>query len=204
MTYSILMVGVVGDTADVSTSFLGTILRLQQSLGAVKDTIVKFEFCHTVKDAIGYFGQSDADRLIILDGMMGVDVEWILKRHPKEFDEVIPAYPLREIRWDAISRLREKGVTDPEALRRESYVYNFTPLEDTTDCVSQSYLKTRSAQAKIVSLSKKGASTFLERYCPYSKRVEDTVVDLSSKGVNSGPFDFVGCVGTRLLSSVKV
>ena len=201
MAYSILVIGVVGDTAEVSTSFLSTLLRLQQHLHTVQDqTKVSFEFSHSVRDALTYFESSTADRLVLVDGLMGIDVEWILKQHTTQ-PVVVAAYPLREINWERVSQLRAQGVTNSDTLRRESYVYNFD--SDTKDCDSDSYLNVESAQAKIVSLSKEGIQTFLSGYDPYTKRLSNTVIDLSAKGINSGPFDFVGCVGTRLVANQK-
>lgn len=205
MAFSILVIGIVGDTAEVSTSFLSTLLRLQQHLHTVKDNIkVTFEFSQSVRDALIYFESSTVDRLVLIDGLMGIDVEWILKHHTTQ-PVVVAAYPLREINWERVSHLRARGVNHSDTLRRESYVYNFD--SDTKDCDSDRYLKVESAQAKIVSLSKEGIQTFLSQYDPYTKRLSSnnlsTVVDISSKGINSGPFDFVGCVGTRLVTNQK-
>lgn len=203
MGYAILIVGLVGDTAEVSTSFLGTILRLQQRLALTADMSIAFEFRHTTKEAVDYFLQSQSDRLLIVDGLMGLDVDWIVKRHPDDMHEVVAAYPLREIDWTKVSSMRERGTTDPDRLRTESYVYNFTPIAGSTDCERGSYLRVASAQAKIVSLSREGASRFLDRFCPWTKRLEDCIVDVASKGVNSGPYDFSGCIGTRLLANAS-
>jgi hypothetical protein len=196
--YSILVVGLVGDTAEVSTSFLGGLLRLQQKLAVTKNTSVAFEFCENVKSAIEYFMSRKMDRLVLIDGLMGVEGDWILKRHP--VDEVVPAYPLREVHWETVSKKRDEGVTDPDRLRRASYRYNFTV--DHHECEMQSYLKARQVQAKIVSLSRDACDSFLKRYCPFTKTLESSTVDVSAKVQNAGPFDFVGCVGSRLLSNV--
>jgi hypothetical protein len=197
--YSILVVGLVGDTAEVSTSFLGGLLRLQQKLAVTKATSVTFEFCENVKTAIDYFKTRDMDRLVIIDGLMGIEGDWILKRHP--LDEVVPAYPLREVHWDVVSKKRNDGETDPDRLRRASYRYNFTV--DGGECEMQSYLKARHVQAKIVSLSRDGCDAFLKRYCPFTKTLESSTVDVSAKVQNAGPFDFIGCVGSRLLSKTS-
>lgn len=194
-----MVIGLVGDTAEVSTSFLGCILRLQQKLAVTKNIKVAFEFRHTVKEAIEYFLQSNADRLVMLDSLMGVESEWILKRHPESMDTVVAAYPLRQISWDRVSEMRQKGVTDPQRLRKASYTYNFTA--STGECREGSYMDASSAQAKIVSLSKSGAATFLDAYCPYTKHISNTVVDITTKAVNAGPFDFIGCIGSRLLKN---
>lgn len=194
--YSILVVGLVGDTAGVSTSFMGGLLRLQQTLAVTKATSVTFEFCENIKTAIEYFKSRDMDRLVLIDGLMGVEGDWILKRHP--IDEVVPVYPLREVHWERVSEKRGEGVTDADRLRRASYRYNFTA--ESNECEMQAYLKARHVQAKIVSLSKDGCDSFLKRYCPFTKTLESSTVDVSAKVQNAGPFDFVGCVGTRLLS----
>lgn len=199
MGYKVLVVGLVGDTAEVSTAFFGGLLRLQQKLAITKDTSVVFEFFENVQAAIEHFKSTDADRIVLIDGLMGIDSDWILKRH--DIDEVVPAYPLRQIRWDAVSQKRDQGVTDPDILRRASYAYNFTP---TTDNIRhQSYLDAKDVQAKIVSLSRDGCDSFLNRYSPYTKSLPHTVVDVSVKTMNAGPFDFIGCVGTRLMSKAS-
>lgn len=198
--YSVLVVGLVGDTAEVSTSFLGGVLRLQQNLAMSKDTSVQFEFQQNIKDAIAVFLKGTYDRLVMIDSLMGIDADWILKKHPSSVDVVVAAYPLREISWDRVAARRKAGETDPERLRKASYTYNFTASSD--ECQDLSYIKASSAQAKIVSLSRAGATSFLDTYCPYSRTVEgEILVDLSAKGTNAGPFDFVGCVGTRLLQN---
>jgi len=196
--YSVLVIGLVGDTTEVSTSFLGGVLRLQQNLAVTKDTSVQFEFQQNIKEAIDVFLRGTHDRLVVIDSLMGIDAEWILKKHPISVDVVVAAYPLREISWDRVAARREAGEADPEKLRKASYTYNFTVSSD--ECQDLSYIKASSVQAKIVSLSRTGATTFLDMYCPYSRTVNgDVLVDLSAKGTNAGPFDFVGCVGTRLL-----
>jgi len=197
--YSILVVGLVGDTAEVSTSFMGGLLRLQQQLAVTKNTTVAFEFFENIKSAIEYFKSRDMDRLVLIDGLMGIEGDWILKHHP--VDEVVPVYPLREVHWDAVTKKRDKGVTDPQQLRRASYRYNFTA--DGGECEMQSYLKARNVQAKIVSLSRDACDSFVTRYCPFTKTLESSTVDVSAKVQNSGPFDFVGCIGNRLLKNTS-
>ena len=199
MVYKVLVVGLVGDTAEVSTAFFGGLLRLQQKLAITKDTSVVFEFFENIPKAIDYFKSTDADRLVLIDGLMGIDSDWILKRHT--IDEVVPAYPLRTINWDTVSKKRDQGVTDPDLLRRSSYSYNFTPSSDAIR--DQSYLDAKNVQAKIVSLSRDGCDSFLDRYSPYTKILPQTVVDVSVKTMNAGPFDFVGCVGTRLMAKAS-
>lgn len=199
--YSIVVVGVVGDTAEVSTSFLGGVLRLQQKLAVSKDTAIAFEFRHSVKDAIEYFLTKDADRLVIVDSLMGIESDWILKRHPASMDTVVAAYPLRDISWDRVSSARQNGETDPQRLRKASYTYNFTPT--TNECLQGSYMEGSNVQAKIVSLSRQGARDFLASYCPYTKCLDTAVVDIGAKAVNAGPFDFVGCIGSRLLKGAR-
>jgi len=198
-TYSVLLVGLVGDTADVSTSFLGTLLRLQQKIATSKDVSVEFQFFENIKDAIAYFEmKSSFDRLVLMDSGMGIEADWILKKHPEEMDEVVAAYPKRELNWDAVASARQDGITDPNTLRRASYVYNFTPASK--ECQHQHYIRASLAQAKIVSVSRSGVAHLLERVCPWTRVLHDTVVDISTKAVNAGPYDFVGCVGTRLLN----
>jgi hypothetical protein len=194
--YKVLVAGIVGDTAEVSTAFFGGLLRLQQKLAVTKDTSVVFEFFERVPAAIDHFKASDADRLILIDGLMGIDSDWILKQHP--VDEVVPVYPLRQLNWSAVSTKRQEGVTDPDRLRRAAYTYNFTATS--SDVKNQTYLDAKDVQAKIVSLSKQGCASFLDRYDPYTKSVPTSTVDVSVKTMNAGPFDFVGCVGTRLMA----
>jgi len=198
MGYSVLLIGLVGDTADVSTSFLGTMLRLQQKIATSKDVHIEFQFCESVKDAVTYFRtKTSADRLVIVDSAMGIEPEWILTHHPDEMDEIVAAYPKRELDWTAVASSRADGITDAEKLRLSSYVYNFTP--SSTACEERHYIRASVAQAKIVSVSRAGAERLLDRLCPWTREIRDTVVDLSCKAVNAGPYDFAGCVGTRLV-----
>lgn len=171
-------------------------LRLQQHLAFAKDVHVEFQCKETVRDAIQYFlTATKGDRLIVLDASMGIQHDWLFKRHP--MDEVVAAYPKRELDWAAVAKAREEGTTDPESLRKAAYVYNFTPAS--SECEHQSYVRASVAQAKILSVSRAGAARVLERLCPWTLELKDTMVDVSTKATNAGPYDFVGCVGHRLL-----
>ncbi len=201
----ILIAGIVSDEYTVSINFTTTLIRLQQRIASqgAHSCPVTFEFFRHVDDAVMFFQKDQTiTRLVVLDGGMSCDIDFLLFPHPPEV--VIPAYPVRGVNWSKISSLMETTSTvDVDQVRRAGMEYNFVPRGSSCALDAGRYVEAECPQAKIISMSRKGAETVASRYDPKSCKL-DTIcmIDVTAKCVNAGPYDFTGCVGTRLLQGI--
>jgi len=210
----ILIAGIVSDEYTVSINFTTTLIRLQQRI-ATQGTHacpVTFEFFRHVDDAIMFF-ERDASltRLVVLDGGMSCDIDFLLFPHTP--DVVIPAYPIRGVNWSKIADVHgatdTSGTrpTDVDTLRRAGVEYNFVhrPVASGSSGTSASlemgrYIQAENPQAKIMSISRAGIACITSHYDPKTCNLDTgCTIDVTARCVNTGPYDFTGCVGTRLL-----
>jgi hypothetical protein len=211
--HSVLVGTIMNDAAELSMSFTESMIQLQRRMAvAGKNAIpVQIEFFNSVAAALDFFKNSSShSRLVLLDGDMGCDIEYILKDHP--YPIVVGCYPMRSINWERISSYittqRDAGhAPDPEIVRQEGCIYNFK--EETDTCVSQTYLPVKEAQAKVVNIHRHALDDFQAMYTPLDRMIhthesQNIVVDLSTKIRNPGPYDFAGIVGKKLLERHKI
>ena len=216
----ILIAGIVSDEYTVSINFTTTLIRLQQRI-ATQGTHacpVTFEFFRHVDDAVMFF-ERDASltRLVVLDGGMSCDIDFILFPHTS--DVVIPAYPIRGVNWSKVAYVHgatdtaRTRPTDVDTLRRAGVDYNFVhrpvvsgptgptgPTGSSASLEMGRYIQAENPQAKIMSISRAGVACISSNYDPKTCKL-DTIctIDVTARCVNTGPYDFTGCVGTRLL-----
>lgn len=217
MATSVLVCGIT--QSDVSIHFTSGMLRMQTELSRTPGLMVEFEFFLTINDALAYFESSEKhDLCIIIDAQMSVESGFILKNDPTK-DFVVASYPLRQIDWD---RLKERIVDGTEPVSQVGITYNYDPANSVPER-GGCYVRLKKgtyAQLKIFKITKKAIQKLAEthgklpwyvdgiidgqrlspdqRLCQLWEASGETIyADIVHKTINIGPYDYVGCVGTR-------
>lgn len=198
----ILIAGLVSDEYTVSINFTTTIIRLQQRIASHGQYAcpVSFEFFRHMDDAVAFFEKNrELTRLVVIDSGMSSDVDFIL--YPHEHDVVVPAYPMRGIVWDKVGTYLDTTPTPtPDGAKTAGLEYNFKPAQSGGVLDRGKYLEAHGPQAKILSISRDAIGTIGKSYDPKSCKLDSVcMIDVTAKCVNSGPYDFSGCVGTRFV-----
>ena len=201
----ILVAGIVDDRGEVSVSFASMMMRMQQHLVSTPNAPkIVFEFFLSVRDALKYARANESiTHMTVIQGDMGLlNLDFLFNRY--QDDICLAAYPIRHVDWNKVYALKQKGVTDPKVLERESYKYNFEASQD----VHINQDKTirlegsHAPQAKIVKVARTAFDTFENQYDQASHTFHGPCsVDITTEVINSGPYDFVGTVMTSVVRS---
>ena len=199
----ILVAGIVDDRGEVSVCFASMMMRMQQHLVTTPNAPkIIFEFFLSTRDALKHAEANDAiTHAVIVHGDMGlINLDFLFNQY--DDDICLAAYPLRCVDWNKVYDLKKQGVTDADILERESYKYNFEASED----VQINQDKTirldndESHQAKVVKLARAAFNEFGRKYNEATHTYKGPCsIDVSTRVVNSGPYDFVGTVMTSLI-----
>lgn len=202
MQRKVLIAGIVSDEYTVSINFTTTIIRLQQRIASHGQhaCAVSFEFFRHVDDAVAFFEKDETlTRLVVMDSGMSSDVDFLLYPHPH--DIVVPAYPMRGVTWEKVASYLDATTTPtPDGAKQAGLTYNFTPAASDGGATLDGgkYLKATGPQAKIFSVSRDAIGTVRDAYDAKSCKLETVcMIDVTAKCINSGPYDFTGCVGSR-------
>ena len=211
---SVLIAGILDDHAEVSLHHMSMLLRLQQTLARTSGVKVAFEFFRHRNEALTYFKTNETiDYIVVVDAFTSANVEFLLSPPPHDF--VVAAYPLRTLDWKRVESVLGDSIECTEDIDKVAVSYNFT-LDDTKPslCTHGTFLPVKKAQLKVFKLTRAGLKILLDAH-PLTMLDDDgavtvpgddvlcaawpgvVYVDLSTKCVNAGPYDFSGCVGHR-------
>jgi len=208
-----------------SSNFAVSMLRLQQMLIQRNDISCMIYFENDINEILNNFNKSEANQLLVIDTMMGFDVNFVIKAiEDNEHDFIVGIYPLTIISWDNIKNKMLAGGSK-EHIRHMGNEYNV----DTQNIKNVDYKKklltlTNIEHLKIFRITQNVLHTIIDKYgseisygnqyhfyCEivnnnkkYSKDAnfvrmygEDIYADYESSNGNFGSMNFEGCVSLR-------
>jgi hypothetical protein len=219
---SILVCGI--SAVDVSIHFISCMLHLQTELARTPKARVAFEMFTDIDKALShFFYKTSADVVVIIDTMTSVDAKFIL-HHDVDKPCVVATYPLARVDWDRVKRamppLSKKAIVEPIEMVGNEYNYD---LRFSESVPGEKYVKIHSAKLKIFKMTRACLQGIVQRhavaskdfltvhhpgiiegvYCTADEHLcslldpADLYADISATTQNSGPMDYVGCVGLR-------